>query len=80
MDKIDKALLKLTERERVWTEEIFDKMVRRDFGGLNIKKLKGHADIFRVRKGKLRVIYRLKDEHFSILYIGRRDERTYDNL
>jgi len=46
--------------------------------GLQIKKLKGREDIFRVRKGKIRILYRVADNGaIFILTIERRRERTY---
>jgi mRNA-degrading endonuclease RelE of RelBE toxin-antitoxin system len=46
--------------------------------GLDIKKLRGRDDIFRARKGKIRIIYR-GDENarFFVLAIERRNETTY---
>ena len=43
----------------------------------NIKKLKGREDIFRVRKGNLRIIYRIEKEEIFILTVERRSEKTY---
>jgi mRNA-degrading endonuclease RelE of RelBE toxin-antitoxin system len=77
MDRLGKALLKLTAQERQWAEKIFEQMTRRDFTGLNVKKLKGYDNIFRIRKGQLRIIYRLEGDCLDLLYLGRRDEKTY---
>jgi mRNA-degrading endonuclease RelE of RelBE toxin-antitoxin system len=77
MDRLDKALLKLTAQERQWAEKIFKQMARRDFTGLNVKKLKGYDNIFRIRKGQLRIIYCLEGDWLDLLHIGRGDEKTY---
>ncbi len=76
MDKIAKALKKLSHKEKNQVKIIFARLKRRDFKGLNIKKLKGREDIYRVRKGYLRVIYYNKEEIY-ILALERRSERTY---
>lgn len=78
MDKIEKALIKLTPREREWVKTILLTLNSRNTGSLDIKKLKERADIFRVRKGKIRILHRL-DESGSIyiLKISRGNERTY---
>lgn len=77
MDKVEKELRKLTPRERQWIKEILSKLAIRDTKGLNIKKLKGQANIFRVRKGGLRIIYQNKNGRIFILAIERRHESTY---
>lgn len=77
MDKIQKALNKLTSREKNAVKLILEKIQNLDFSGLNVKKLKGRDNIFRVRKGSLRIIYRLDKKKIFILAIERRSENTY---
>lgn len=81
MDRIEKALKKLHSWERESIQEILNKIKRGDVQGLDIKKLKGRKDIFRARKGGIRIIYRVKakDEIF-LLAIERRSEKTYRNI
>ena len=78
MDKIEKALKKLTEKERDVVRDLLRCLAGNETENLDIKKLKGHDDIFRVRKASLRIIYR-KDPHGRIflLAIERRSESTY---
>ena len=77
MDRVEKALAKLTPRERERVKEILEKISTGAAQGLNIKKLKGREDIFRVRKGGIRIIYRSIKTKIFILAIGRRSEKTY---
>ncbi|OGK40134.1 hypothetical protein A3F34_03305 [Candidatus Roizmanbacteria bacterium RIFCSPHIGHO2_12_FULL_44_10] len=77
MNKIDKALARLTLKERGQTKSVLEKISANELAGLNIKKLRGHDDIFRVRKGDLRIIYRKQDEKIIVLAIERRSEKTY---
>ncbi len=78
MDKIQKALGKLTEKERKKVKEIVTQLKNRRIENLNIKKLKGREDVFRIRKGKIRIIYRtdIKND-ILILSISRRSDTTY---
>lgn len=78
MDKIEKALSSLSEKERAWVKTILHQLATGDFLGLAVRKLKGREDIFRVSKGNFRVIYR-KDAggKIYILAIRRRKEDTY---
>jgi mRNA-degrading endonuclease RelE of RelBE toxin-antitoxin system len=78
VDKIEKALQKLTDKERKWVKDIIERLSSRKIRGLDIKKLKGREDIFRVRKSDIRIIYRLApDDKIYILAIERRHENTY---
>lgn len=79
-DKITKALNKLSGQEKAKLKQILEQIKSGELGGLDLKRLKGHKDIFRVRKGDLRVIYRSVDSQISILAIERRSERTYRDL
>jgi mRNA-degrading endonuclease RelE of RelBE toxin-antitoxin system len=77
MDPIEKALKRLTAKEREWIKELLKKLATKKTQGLDIKKLKGRDDIFRVRKGDIRIVYQKKESGFSILLIERRNENTY---
>ena len=61
MDRIIKALQKLNQQTRSDLKEILLKIDAGDFNSLDLKKLKGRKDIFRVRKGKMRIIFLKKD-------------------
>ncbi len=77
MDRIEKELLKLSPKERARVREILEKILRKDMKGVEVKKLKARKDIFRVRKGNIRIIYRDGGGDISILAIERRNENTY---
>lgn len=81
MAKIGKALKKLSKKERQQFRNILEKLNSNQTKGLNIKKLKDREDIFRVRKGDLRVIFRRdKSNEIFILSLEKRSEKTYKNL
>jgi len=77
MDKIEKELRKFSLRERRWIKEILSKLEMGDTKGVDIKKLRGQANIFRARKSGLRIIYQNKNGRIFILAIERRRESTY---
>lgn len=77
MDAVDKALKRLSKIEQAWVGDVIRKVMAGKLHGLDIKKLKGYEDIFRIRKGDVRVIYRKKGGHFSLLFVGRKSEKTY---
>ena len=67
----------LTEEERGSIQELLLQLSSGNTRGLDIKKLKGRNDIFRVRKGDIRIIYRKDALDIFILSIERRNEGTY---
>jgi len=80
MDKITKALQNLSSKERGFIKSILLKIKANSLFGLDLKKLKSRDDIFRVRKGKLRIIFKKSiDGQSFILAIERRPDKTYNN-
>ena len=79
-DKIKKLLLKLSATERELVKLLILRLKLDDIQGLDIKQLRGHKDLFRVKKGRLRIVYRKNRKGFFIIRIDRRNERTYKDL
>ena len=77
MDKIKKALKRFSQKERDIIKSILTKIKKNDLKNLDIKKLKKRNNIFRARRGKIRIIYCKQDEKVNILVIERRSETTY---
>lgn len=80
MDKISKALAKLNHLELSQIKSILKLLLSGKLQNLDIKKLKGRKDIFRVRKGNFRIIYKTDKKKINILTIERRSEKTYTDL
>lgn len=80
IDKIKKALKKLMEKERKTMKSILIKIQNGKIQDLDVKKLRGRDDIFRVRKGRVRVVFRKSDESIAILSVERRSDKTYKDL
>ena len=79
MDKIEKALSKLTPDERKRLREALVKLREGDLRGFDIKKLKGRNDIYRMRRGSMRILYRIDlSGSISVLAIERRSDTTYN--
>ena len=79
-DKIKKLLAKLSPKERDIVKLLIMRIKLDDLDGLDIKQLKGHADLFRVRKGRLRIVYHKSSTKFLIVRVDRRNEKTYKDL
>ncbi|MFA5184059.1 MAG: hypothetical protein WC456_00870 [Patescibacteria group bacterium] len=81
MDKVAKALQNLSVKEKEMIKIILFRIKSNSLSGLDLKKLKNRDDIFRIRKGKLRIIFRKqKDGRYFILAIERRSDKTYNNV
>ncbi|MEK7115161.1 MAG: type II toxin-antitoxin system RelE/ParE family toxin [Patescibacteria group bacterium] len=77
MDKIDRALNKLIPKEREQIKNIIKSLQSGRFNNLDIRKLKGLENIFRVRKGGIRIIYQVINKEIFIIKIDKRKENTY---
>lgn len=80
MDKIQKTLQKLSIKERAAIKILLLKLQNNQLLGLDIQKLKGHKDIFRMRKGDTRIIFRRTEDDIFIMAIERRSKRTYKDF
>ncbi len=83
MDLVSKFLKKLDRKRRQEIEALLFQIKRRELAGLDIKKLKGADNVFRVRKGSIRVIFSVeknpisKGPEVSIVSIDFRTDTTY---
>jgi len=78
MGNLDKQLKKFSPKERVEIEHLVEKIIKQDVSGLNCKKLKGFRNFFRIRKGRIRIIFELTgDKEPNIITIERRNKDTY---
>lgn len=81
MDRIKKALRKLSPKERTLLRQIMERIINGDFSDMDVKKLKAADDVYRVRKGTMRVIFRQRtDKGFDILAVERRSDITYSRF
>lgn len=78
MDKIQKALLKLVPRQREVMLKILKDVAQGNIIGYDLKKIKGRKDIYRIRKGKMRVIVLINREETKVLAIEQRSDTTYN--
>jgi len=77
MERLEKNLNSLSENQKIKIKEILLKIKSGNLNNLDVKKLKGREDVFRVRKGKIRVIFYYKKDEIYILSIEKRNDNTY---
>ncbi len=75
---MSKALKNLSSKEREIIKGILFKIKENSLSAFDLKKLKKHENIFRIRKGKLRIIFQKENNgRCRILAIERRSDKTY---
>ena len=77
MSSLKKLLSRFNKGEREDIELLIEKINSFVWDDLNVKKLKGYRDVFRVRRGDIRIIYRAQAGQILIIAIERRNESTY---
>jgi len=80
-DKITKLLSKLSKNDLSRLKLAISKILSSKYEDLDIKVLKSHKDIFRVRVGNYRIIFRISSKQEpEIISISRRNEKTYKDF
>ena len=77
MDKIEKLLATLSIKERARIKDTLQAIRKWNVQNLDIKRLRGREDVFRVRKGDIRIIFRKTNKEITILAVERRSDQTY---
>ena len=80
MERIEKFLRKLSRQERQRVEKCIKDILAGTVAHLDLKRLKGHHDFYRIRTGSIRIIFSQKDGKTDIILIERRNDTTYDFL
>lgn len=78
MPTLERLLSKFDKEDGEILEYLIGRITSLNWRGLNIKKLKGYQDIFRLRKSKIRIIFTKIGKNIRIINIERRKEDTYN--
>jgi mRNA-degrading endonuclease RelE of RelBE toxin-antitoxin system len=76
-DKITKFLQKLPPKDLEIIKEVILLLGKNQIDNLNVKKLKGSTNIYRARKGNIRIIFSKEKDSIKILQISKRDDQTF---
>lgn len=80
MDRVKKFLRKLSPKE----QEAFlllMQAIKRDFTSVpHLLKMKGYNDLYRIRFGRYRIIFKVSGREIDVVKISKRDEQTYKNI
>ncbi len=76
--ELEKFLAKVTSKEKKILADLLQKILENKLENLDIKKLSGYDDVFRIRKGSFRIIFKVTKADRKILFIERRSNTTYN--
>lgn len=80
MLKIKKLLKKVPQNYKQNILDTLNLIYLKEFSTLDILKIKGKNNHYRIRVGKFRIIFYMDDSITEIIDIKKRDENTYKNL
>lgn len=81
VDRIRKTLGRLSSKERAQLIDVIRRIKANQIADLDVKKLQGRTDVYRVRKGSFRVIFRkIPDVDNVIIAVERRSDTTYNDV
>ncbi|MFH1533561.1 MAG: type II toxin-antitoxin system RelE/ParE family toxin [Nitrospirota bacterium] len=72
MDKIKKFLKNLNKKEKILILKLIEKIIKNNLSKVDTKKLRGHKDLYRVRKGKIRIIFIKEKDKNTLINIDYR--------
>ncbi|MFA6447289.1 MAG: hypothetical protein WCW31_03470 [Patescibacteria group bacterium] len=79
VDRIRKTLKLLSLKQQTQLLEVIQRIRSNNLSGLDVKKLQGRDDVYRVRKGLFRVIFRkIPNAENTIIAVERRNDTTYN--
>ncbi|MBF8280242.1 MAG: hypothetical protein HW383_15 [Candidatus Magasanikbacteria bacterium] len=77
-DRIFKILRRLSSKEQKQLTDVIRLIQDNDLIGHDLKKLKGRDDVYRLRKGDFRIIFRrMPNSENIIIAVERRSDNTY---
>ncbi|MBL7045298.1 MAG: hypothetical protein ISR98_01730 [Parcubacteria group bacterium] len=77
MDKVSKFLKRLSKQERLKLRTVIKSVLDGKIKDLDVKKLSGYQNIFRVRVGDMRVVFENNDGSMNLIFVGRKSDKTY---
>ena len=77
VNKIEKFLAKLSKSQRNKLAEIVENLRKNWKVAGDVKPLVGKKELFRLRTGKFRIVFKIMDGEVLILKIATRNEKTY---
>jgi len=80
MNELIKFLKKSPKSQRILVLKIIEQIKNGDLKNLKIIKIKNSHNLYRVKKGRIRIIIEKIKENFIVKKVTLRDENTYRNI
>ena len=78
VNPIDKFFHKVNKKEKLILQSLVEKILSGDVSDIDVKKLVGSSNVFRAKKGGIRIIFSKESSgEVNIISVGRRSEKTY---
>jgi mRNA-degrading endonuclease RelE of RelBE toxin-antitoxin system len=78
MNKIQKFIDRLSKDKKLIVFETIDNVILGRLDNLDVRKLRGKENTFRVRIGRIRVIFVQRENGYEIIDVTNRDDNTYN--
>ena len=78
MNKWLKYVKRLRKKEQIRLLETVGSIMNGQIKTLDIKKLCGYLNLYRVRVGRYRIVFEVQGEQNAIIKIDNKDDHTYD--
>lgn len=79
-DMISKFLAKLSDKQRDVINTVLIDIFNEKLDLYDVKKLVGSGNIYRIRKGNIRIIFVRSKSLTEVIHIGHRDDNTYSKF
>lgn len=79
-DKIQKFLSKLTQKELDQVNHALERLQMNKLEGMRVRAIQGKKGVYRIRVGRIRIMYRSSGQRQEVLHITNRNEKTYRDL
>jgi mRNA-degrading endonuclease RelE of RelBE toxin-antitoxin system len=80
MDKIKKLLRKHSRKTQLILQAIFKDVLSGKIEEYDVVKLSGMKNIYRLRKGDFRIVFKIDKKNIEIIRVVTRDDKTYKGL
>ena len=79
MNNLQKFINRLNQKERKKFDQTIESILTNNLEHLDIKKIKGYESHYRVRLGRIRIVFiKHKPAINEVIYSGFRDDTTYN--
>ena len=80
MEQVEKQLRRMPRQDRERVLDAMERIIQRNFLGLNRKQLRGSGYIFRIRVGNYRILYFDNGSEIEFIAVRRKNETTYNDF